>query len=172
MKEDLLQCSVREDDPSVVDRVENEPPWEDWAREEEENRKAWRIEKECRLKDSLNSAFVAERHLQDPRYYRDHTDRHLCDLSKRIKSFERALCEQYRSEFGNDRLSVFLEHRETSTALPRNVRNPSRTDKRRMRKSERKRARQLEILTERGETSAQGQGITKTGALTTVVAAK
>jgi len=148
-----------------------EPPWEDWKREQEENQRQWRIEKECRLKDSLHLAFVAERQLHNPRYIRCYTVALLRRASKGVKSFKRALCEQYQSEFGKDRLFAFLEDEKTSTALSRDIRNPSRKDKRRMNKNLRKRARQLEFLTQRGETSAPCQGITKTGALTTVVAA-
>jgi hypothetical protein len=169
MNENLLQRSVfyaPNAPQATVEEVKN------WQREQEECQREWKKEKECRLKESLNLAFVAERQLHDPRYIRGHTDRQLRDLSKRIKSSIRALSEQYRSEFGNDLLSVFLEdcETETSPAFSRDIRNPARRDKRRM-NNLRKRARRLEILTQRGETSALGQGITKTGALTTVVAA-
>ena len=112
--------------------------------------KEWRIEKERRRKQWKDFMLEGERQLHDPSHRRDYTDRLLRRASKGLKSLQRAL-----SPDG-------LAHTLMGT----------RKDKRRMKKNLRKRARQLEILTQRGETSALGQGITKTGALTTVVAAK
>jgi hypothetical protein len=113
-----------------------------WQREQAENERAWRIEKERRRTALRSFAAEAERQLHDPHQIRKHPDRLLWRASKGLEAFKRALSH-----------------------------TPTRKDKRRMKKNLRKRARQLEMLTERGETSAPSQGIPKTGALTTVVAA-
>jgi len=136
--------SIREEDRCAFDRLwhatkgidrgEYEPPWEDWKREEEENRKAWQIEQQRRRTEGQNFALEAERQLHDPRYISRHTNRLLQRASRGLRYF--------RITLSRDGL----------------VHTPTRKDKRRMKKNLRKRARQLEILTQRGETSAPGQG--------------
>jgi hypothetical protein len=117
-----------------------------WQHEQAENERAWRIEKERRRTALRSFAAEAERQLHDPHRIRAHPNRLLWRASKGLEAFKRAL-----SRDGRDPA-------------------PSRKDKQRMRTNLRKRARQLEILTERGEKSAPSQGIRRQR-FTTVVAA-
>jgi hypothetical protein len=144
-------CAAREDDPCDDECSEYEPDWEDIS---------WHLEQEERLKDWQNYTLEAERQLHDPRYIRYHTDRHLCDLSKEVKSLKRALWEEYNFNFDNDCFEVLLEDFETSITLSRDGHRLTltRKDKQRMRKNRRKRARRLEILTKRGCSPRQVKG--------------
>jgi hypothetical protein len=143
-------CSLREDDSCDDEYCGYEPDWEDIA---------WERAEEARFKDWQNYTLEAQRLLHDPRYCSSHTNRHLRDSSKGVKSFKRALWEEFHFDFDNDCFEVSHDGENYFTVSRNGVEiTLTRKEKKRLKKNRRKRARRLEILTKRGCSPRQVRG--------------
>jgi hypothetical protein len=113
-----------------------------WQREQKENQREWKTEKERRRTEWHEYTLELERQLHDSAIIRAHPGRLLWRAAKNLKALKRTLSRSH---------------------------TPTRNEKRGTQRDQRKRARQF--LTQRGETSAPGQGTTEDKELSTVVAA-
>jgi hypothetical protein len=142
-------CLAREDDPCVYDHCGYEPDWEDLA---------YDLAREREFEETVSHIHESKRQL---RHYDKYTDRQLWRLNKQAGSGTHYVASEFQFDVDADcfEVSEDLKHYVT---VPRNglPRALTRKDKNRVKKSLRKRARQL------------GISVRKTGALVPAVAAK
>ena len=142
-------CLAREDDRSVYDRGGYEPDWEDLA---------YDLAREREFEEMVSHIHESKRQL---RHYDKYTDRQLWHLNKQAGSGTHYLASEFQFDVDADcfEVSEDLKHYVT---VPRNglPHALTRKDKNRVKKSLRKRARQL------------GISVRNTGALVPAVAAK
>jgi hypothetical protein len=141
-------CAAREDDPCDDEYCKYEPDWEDIA---------YDLAREREFEETVSHIHESKRQL---RHYDKYTDRQLRRLNKQASSGTHYLASEFQFDVDADcfEVSEDLKHYVT---VPRNglPRALTRKDKNRVKKSLRKRARQL------------GISVRKTGALVPAVAA-